>query len=148
RLQDSTERARRMLTDAQQKVDSLRALRVKISNQLREARSMLAAAAAEVEPLPEEEPSGPQPAIISAGPSGPPGPSGGPGGPGGPPGPPSAGSRAEPTASTSPEPTDAPRPRPTDAIPPELAAEPEPAVDDQAASEERPTNRAVAINRL
>src|SRR5215470_13402957 len=69
RLHDSAERAHRTLTDAQHKADILHGIRAKIASQLREARSMLAAAAFEIEPLPEEQPSGPhQPAGVPAGP--------------------------------------------------------------------------------
>jgi DivIVA domain-containing protein len=62
RLQDATERAHSLLTDAQRKADALHTLRARIAGQLREARSMLAAAAVQLEPLPEEEPPEPQPA--------------------------------------------------------------------------------------
>ena len=60
RLREATERARRILGDSQARVDELRSVRAKIVGQLREARSVLAEAALQLEPLPEEEPSLPQ----------------------------------------------------------------------------------------
>jgi DivIVA domain-containing protein len=151
RLQDATERAQRILGSAQHKVDGLLTIRAKIAGQLREARSMLAAAAVELEPLPEEEPAEPQPAGVSVGSD----PTGGP--TASHPGPAAAhpGSTAVHSSSatrelTSPEHPDAARPEPS--ARPESTARSESTTADQAVGEEpserRSTNRAVAINRL
>jgi DivIVA domain-containing protein len=57
RLKDATERSQHQIMAARAEVDELRAVRARIAGQLREARSVLAAATNLLEPLPEEQPS-------------------------------------------------------------------------------------------
>lgn len=56
RLQEATELAEHKVAEAEQRVAGLKHARTKIAGQLRDARSVLASAAEQLEPLPDEEP--------------------------------------------------------------------------------------------